>query len=439
MTEVRDLDHHGVKWMGDLPVAWSAHPVKRHFDIQLGTMLQNQASSPEDRSVPYLKALHVQWGRVATDDLPEMWASARDIRHYGVRPGDLLVCEGGEVGRAAIVDVPPPNCIIQNALHRVRARESADVRFLQYVLHAVSSAGWFDVLCNRATIAHFTGEKLAELRFPLPLLDEQRAIAARLDHETARIDALIEKKQRQIDLLQEKRAAMIEHAVTKGLAPKAKMKDSGIKWLGQIPVHWCSSRLTHLFKEVCHPVRVEPNATYREIGIRSHGRGIFHKDPLLGELLGEKSIFSVEPGFLVFNIVFAWEGAIAVTSESDRGMVASHRFPMFAPIQGRAVARYFCYFFFGTPAGLALLDWMSPGAAGRNRTLDRFALFKEQVAVPPVVEQASIVEFLDHEISRLDALVEKVNISIERLREYRTSLISAAVTGKLNVREEVAA
>jgi len=204
----------GIEWLGEIPVSWTTVPIKRCFEVQLGKMLQNHSESEGDVLVPYIKALHVLWGRVDTSDLPEMWASPTDIRQFGVGSGDLLVCEGGEAGRAGIVYAPPDRCIIQNALHRVRAK-GADVRFLQYVLHAVGSRGWFDVLCNKATIAHFTREKLAELRVPLPpSVDVQKAIAAFLDRETARGDALIEKVEQFIELLREYRTALISAAVT---------------------------------------------------------------------------------------------------------------------------------------------------------------------------------------------------------------------------------
>ncbi|MHC1575309.1 MAG: restriction endonuclease subunit S [Candidatus Methanogasteraceae archaeon] len=186
----------GVEWLGAVPEGWSAVAVKHHFNIQLGKMLQNKPDSDADILIPYAKALHVLWGSVITDDLPEMWAKPSDIQQYGIRGDDLLVCEGGEVGRAGVVTSPPEQCIIQNALHRVRAKKSSDVQFLGYVLHAVNSSTWFDVLCNKATIAHFTREKCADLRIPVPPLPEQHAIAAFLDRETGRIDALVAKKGR---------------------------------------------------------------------------------------------------------------------------------------------------------------------------------------------------------------------------------------------------
>ena len=140
MSKFAELDPYGMKWMGSIPTKWSAVPAKRSFDIKLGKMLQNKPTSDDDSLVPYLKAVQVLWGKVNVDDLPEMWASPEEIRRYQVKSDDLLVCEGGEAGRAGVVTSPPENCIIQNALHRVRAKNSGDVRFLMYALHAVSSA-----------------------------------------------------------------------------------------------------------------------------------------------------------------------------------------------------------------------------------------------------------------------------------------------------------
>ncbi len=213
-------------------------------------MLQNKPTTESDQLVPYIKALQVIWDKVCVDDLSEMWASPVEIRQYEVGEGDLLVCEGGEAGRCGIVQSPPKDCIIQNAVHRVRPKNLADPSFLRYVLHAVHSSGWFDVLCSKATIAHFTREKFADLRIPFPSDILQRLIAVFLDRETERIDSLIAKKRRQIELLNENRAALISRAVTKGLNRVARMKNSGVEWLGEIPEGWKSIRMKHVTSHI---------------------------------------------------------------------------------------------------------------------------------------------------------------------------------------------
>ena len=234
----------GLKWLEEIPSHWDVKAARRDFDIQLGKMLQPTPNGPNDSENPYFKAQHVNWEAVQTTGLPFMWAQPGDEVQYGVRNGDLLVCEGGEVGRAGVVLNPPDPAIIQNALHRVRSLGTSDIRLLMYLLQHIASQGWFDVLCNRATIAHFTSEKFGDLPIPVPPLSEQRAIAAFLDRETAKIDALVAKKERLIELLQEKRAALISHAVTWGLDSDVPTKVSGVEWLGEIPAHWDTKRLT---------------------------------------------------------------------------------------------------------------------------------------------------------------------------------------------------
>lgn len=203
----------GVPWLGDVPEGWEVRRAGSAYQIQLGKMLQPDTSSPEDEQLEYLKALHVQWEHIQIDDLPVMWASPNDIKKYAVSKGDLLVCEGGEVGRAGILKHSLQNVIIQNSLHRVRSTENLNT-FLMYVLENAASKNWFDILCNKATIAHFTGDKFSALLIPLPPLPEQQAIAAFLDRETARIDALVSKVETAIERLKEYRTSLISSAVT---------------------------------------------------------------------------------------------------------------------------------------------------------------------------------------------------------------------------------
>lgn len=208
------LKPSGVEWLGDIPEHWEASQVKRHYAIQLGKMLQNTASEPLDTEVPYLKAQHVQWFAVNTDDPPTMWASPRDIVQFGICSGDLLVCEGGEGGRAGLVKDIAPGYIIQNALHRVRPLSDSKNEYLQYVMSAVASTGWFEAINNKATIAHFTAEKFGALMIPIPPPPEQVAIVSHLDKLTSDIDESIAHTRREIELLEEYRTRLIADVVT---------------------------------------------------------------------------------------------------------------------------------------------------------------------------------------------------------------------------------
>ncbi|BAI88504.1 restriction endonuclease subunit S [Arthrospira platensis NCB002] len=206
----------GVEWIGKIPKHWKCSKIKHHYEITLGKMLQNEPHSLEDVEVPYLKSQHVQSDRILMDnELPQMWANPWEIANLNVIKGDLLVCEGGEIGRSAIISSKPPdNCIIQNALHLVRPKPTGDVNFLKYLLNHAISQRWLDVLCNKATIAHFTVEKFSQMSIELPPLSEQKAIANYLDKETAKINQLRSAVRDTITLLQERRTSLITAAVT---------------------------------------------------------------------------------------------------------------------------------------------------------------------------------------------------------------------------------
>lgn len=156
---------------------------------------------------------------------------------------------------------------------------------------------------------------------------------------------------------------------------------------------WSTEQIGDLVERVAKPVEVDKQAIYREIGVRSHGKGIFHKPPISGQELGNKRVFWVEAGCFVVNIVFAWEQAVARTTNAERGMIASHRFPMYRPKPDRLDLDYMLLFF-NTPYGKHILNLASPGGAGRNKTLGREAFLELSIPVPPLPEQRQIAAIL---------------------------------------------
>ena len=204
-----------VEWLGEVPEHWTPTTVKRHFEVQLGKMLQPMPRSPDDVEVPYLKAQHVHWNHIRIEDPPSMWANPNEVKQFGIRKGDLLIVEGGAgATNSALLEDTPQGYIIQNALHRVRPRAQARNDFLLFIMMAVASIGWFEAISNKATIPHFTKEKLDSLPIPFPSVSEQTAIVHYLDKATDDIDAAINNAQRQIDLLHEYRMRLIADVVT---------------------------------------------------------------------------------------------------------------------------------------------------------------------------------------------------------------------------------
>lgn len=149
---------------------------------------------------------------------------------------------------------------------------------------------------------------------------------------------------------------------------------------------WPMVKLGDVLAPVSRPVDVQADEHYRQIGIRSHGKGVFHKEPVSGFDLGNKKVFWVEPGDFVLNIVFAWEGSVALMSKAEAGMIGSHRFPCFRADERRLDSR-FLLSYFKTPTGLDLLGRISPGGAGRNRTLSRKTFLEQSIPLPSLAEQ----------------------------------------------------
>jgi len=202
------------------------------------------------------------------------------------------------------------------------------------------------------------------------------------------------------------------------------MSESTLTLFGSLPDEWEVRPLGEVLEKQVRPVHVNPTETYREIGIRSHGRGIFHKESIKGTELGDKRVFWVEGNCLIFNIVFAWEGAVAVTRPTDKGMIVSHRFPMFAVRDKNVVEVDYLRRFFQTPLGVRLLGEASPGGAGRNRTLNQKLLGEVQVPLPPFGEQRKIAAIL----ASVDDALEATQTVIDQLNVVKKAMMAELLT-----------
>ena len=204
----------GVEWLGKVPEHWDVAGLAYRYEQCLGKMLDGKRITGE-HLVPYLRNVDVQWDEINVADLPSMDIHPDEIPRYTVQPGDLLVCEGGEVGRCAIWKGEIDRCGFQKALHRLRPRDDERDRpkFMYYALSVAVTCGAF-ADGHESTIAHLTGEKLRRHRFAFPWADEQTGIVGVLDHVVRRIRAAISATQRQIELVRECRTRLIADVVT---------------------------------------------------------------------------------------------------------------------------------------------------------------------------------------------------------------------------------
>jgi type I restriction enzyme S subunit len=194
---------------------------------------------------------------------------------------------------------------------------------------------------------------------------------------------------------------------------------------------WKHKKIAEIMQKVSRPVDVELNKMYRQIGIRSHGKGLFHKDVVSGASLGNKRVFWVDENLFVLNIVFAWEQAVAKTSSSEKGMVASHRFPMYKPKKNISITDYILYFFL-TKKGKHYLGLASPGGAGRNKTLGQKNFEELDVIVPDVDEQTKIASFL----TAVDVKIAQLTQKGDLLERYKKGVMQQIFSQQLRFKDD---
>ena len=429
----------GVEWLGEIPAHWDLAPVYARYDVALGKMLDAKRVTGES-SGRYLRNVDVQWDAINIENLPEMDFPPSERDRYLLRPGDLLVCEGGEVGRTAIWTGELEECFYQKAIHRVRPwSDSENPRFFCFLMHALAKRGVFTAGGNPNTIDHLTAIQLRHYRLPFPAAIEQRAIANYLDRETAKIDALVAKKERLIELLQEKRTALITRAVTRGLDPNVPMKDSGVEWLGEIPSHWEVKRLWHLTppeRKIMYGIVLPgPNV---DDGVPIVKGGDVAVSRLKFHALS-KTTFEIESRYIRSrlvggDLVYAIRGSIGEVEMVPDELEGANLTQDAARV-AYTQTTHGHWLKYGLRSKV-VFSQLAAGALGATiKGINIRDLKRALLPMPPRCEQERIASFLDTQTAHFSALSAKVQEAIDHLREFRTALISAAVTGKIDVRE----
>ena len=420
----------GVEWLGEVPRHWEVTALKRGFNVTLGKMLQPESSSPGDELLPYLRAANIQWNGVDTTEIKQMWMSVRDRAQLNLKSGDLLVSEGGDVGRSCLWAGELDNCYFQNSVNRVRATDGNSNRFLYYWISTVKNKGYIDVLCNKSTIAHFTAEKVAAVPVPFPPPVEQVQIVAFLDRETAKIDELVAEQRRLMALLKEKRQAVISHAVTRGLNPDAPLKPSGIEWLGDVPAHWEVKQLKRLARLVTGmtPPTDDPDNYVDSEGfqwVRPENLDESGAPTTATKYLSEKG-WEQSRQIAAGASLICCIGTIGKVGFTEKVVSTNQQITAALPHEASR------YLYFALSAARLVLELASTGNVLRILNTERLGSIP--FPVPPKQEADSISEHLDKNLAKLDTLTTEAQRAIDLLQERRTALISAAVTGQIDVR-----
>lgn len=271
-------------------------------------------------------------------------------------------------------------------------------------------------------------EEVSNVLLAVPPLEEQRAISSYMRRETSRLDALVAAKQRVLGLLAEKRKAIIATAVTRGLDPKVKLRDSGVPWLGEIPEHWESKRMKYLFRLIADKAPVENDfellSLYTDIGVKPR-RELEERG---NKASSTDEYWLVQPGDLVVNKLLAWMGAFGV---SEYCGVTSPAYDILRPHEG--VESFFYHHLFRCGVATTEVRARSYGIMDMRLRLYFDRLGDMYVPVPPHDEQRAIVEHIARETAKIDAVLAATERTIALLKERRAALIAAAVTGQLDV------
>lgn len=414
----------GVEWLSEIPANWNVLPLKRIGGLKAGAGFPDDEQGVTTEEIPFFKV-----GDMGADgNEREMIESqhtvsaetARRLRAFVFPPGTVVFAK---VGAALMLNrrrlIARPSCLDNNMMGFIPG--DCDPKWALYWLSGLDMRE----LANPGAVPSVNEGQMRETPAVVPPLEEQRAIASFLDRETAKIDGLVAKKERVIELLQEKRTALITRAVTQGLDPNVPMKDSGVEWLGKIPAHWEVKRLSWVTKCL----------DGKRIPLNAEERGRMQGDyPYWGAnsvvdyvdrwLFDEELVLLGEDGAPFFDrsrpVAFRVAGKIWVNNHA-------HVLRPQSTIDVSFLAHV-----------LNCVDYRAFIDGSTRDKLTQGDMNGIPIQCPEKDEQRAIAAFIEGEATKIDALIAKVREAVDRLAEFRTALISAAVTGKIDVREEAA-
>ncbi|MDQ8954562.1 restriction endonuclease subunit S [Acinetobacter rudis] len=422
----------GVEWLGDVPEHWQQKPIWSLFKRIKRT------NFPTER----LLSVYRDYGVIPKDSRDDNHNRAsEDLTPYQLVCANDLVINKMKAWQGSIA-ISELRGIVSPAYYIYQPKAEYHSKYIHFLIR---SAYYIQSYKNyskgiRVNQWDLESEAFTHIDLLLPSLDEQQKIVAFLDTETTRIDNLIAKQEKLIELLEEQRKSIISHAVTKGLNPNAPMKDSGVEWLGDVPEHWevvKSKRLfwckggfafssDDFFEEGNYPVIRISNiqdksiSTDKMVYVNSCTKKVFNQ-------------FSAYTGDLIFCMTGASLGKVGLLPKELSFALINQRVGRL-DITSYAI-KQFVFYLVSSHGFQTNIRMLGVGLTDNFPNISSDLIGIVDVVLPPLVEQQGIVNHLEIENSKIDTLIEKQNQLIDKLKEYRASIISHAVTGKIDVRE----
>jgi type I restriction enzyme S subunit len=419
----------GVEWIGEIPEEWNVVRLK-FLKAKPFLYGANETAELEEPELPrYIRITDIDSNGNLREDIFKSlpWEIAKP---YLLKEGDILFARSGAtVGKTFLYKKSWGVACFAGYLIKFEANTNKVIpKYVYYYTLSWQYENWVKQSTIQATIQNVSAEKYGNLLIPLPLVQQQKMIVDFLDQKTVEIDNLIADKEKLIELLQEKRQAIITEAVTKGLNPNVGMRDSGVEWIGEIPEHWNLRRIKYL-ANVRNVKAVDSDNDKTYIGLENiesrTGKLLLNRNDeqqLIGETAnifkkGDVLFGKLRP-YLAKCIIADFDGRC--TSELLVLRTTSYILP-----------EYLCFLMLSTKF-IDVVNSSTYGAKMPRASWDFIGNL--QIPLPSIKEQEEIVEYLTEFISRIDGLITDINTQVQKLKEYCQSLISEAVTGKIDVR-----
>lgn len=428
----------GVEWLGEIPEGWYFKRFKYLGMIYSG--LSNKIGEDFSKeyqigSRPYVSFINICNGYVVSDYQNQYVRITKHETQNIVKHNDLLFLMSSEtlddIGKCSIFRSNEENVYLNSFCKGFRITyEKMFPQFVNYLLNSFSYRKYFKLFGRGFIRINIKQEYINNIEVLLPPLSEQTAIASFLDSRVAKIDTAIAQKEKLIALLKERKQIIIQNAVTKGLNPDVKMKDSGVEWIGEIPEHWEVVKNRTLFVERKEYGREDLPILSVSIHSAVSSEEISEDENIRGKIrIQDKSSYKlVDVDDIVFNMMRAWQGAIGAVK--TQGMVSPAY--IVAQPQEHIIASFF-ELMYRTDTFIQQMNRKSKGITDFRKRL-YWDEFKQLITLlPPIVEQNDIVQYIHTQSSKIDHAISFQQKQIDKLKEFKTTLIDSAVTGKIKV------
>lgn len=432
----------GIEWLGEIPNHWAMSKLRYLFDFSKGLSITKE--NLQDEGIPCVNygEVHSKYGfEVDPRKHPLKCVSENYLKtseNALLNKGDFVFADTSEdlKGSGNFTHLVGNEQIFAG-YHTVIARpyDAFSSRFYAYLFDSKEFRSQIQLAVKGVKVFSITQAMLRSADAWLPSPDEQIHIANFLDHETAKIDTLIAKQEKLIELLKEKRQAVISHAVTKGLNPDVKMKDSGVEWLGQVPKHWVKTKI----KYVAELTPKKSELTYQENQLCTFvpmeklklGTLVTDEEKLISEVIGGYTYFE-DGDVLLAKVTPCFENKNMVVAQGLKNGIGFGSSEIYVLRTNQKIFAQFLYFRLQEDVFMELGAGAMTGAGGLKRVPSDF-LSNFEFALPSLDEQKEICDFILAIQSKYDDLSSKAESAIQLMQERRTALISSAVTGKINV------